>query len=233
MGQKYWNGGRIFSNAASICLAAAFILALGGACSAGDSSAGNGTVAPETTVPLPEPLSGKLLLYLVPSPSGSGGLSRVNTDLTAPALVRIPLIFQTPERAYLDLLKYVWTDASITFSGTGFSGAWPEDAKSRLVIQLNGPIKNANYSSCFAIRINGEDESRACSSGFSSFEFVPGGYTASIGFSPPARLETADKVEISFILGTTFGEGETPVPNLVYGGDTLVKTSFIEIGGGT
>ena len=232
MDQTCRNGGRFFFDAAAICLAAAFILATESACSTGDSSDGNGTVSPLTTVPPPERLSGKLLLYLVPSTSGSGGLSRVNADLPAPALVRVPLIFQTPERAYLDLLKYVWTDTSITFSGTGFSGAWPEDAKSRLVIQLNGPITNANYSSCFAIRINGEDESRACSSGFSSFEFVPGGYTAAIGFSPPVRLETTDKVEISFILGTPFGEGKTPVPNLVYGGDTPVKTSFIEIGGG-
>lgn len=233
MDQRCRNGGRFFFNPAAICLAAAFMLATGGACIAGNSSGGNRTVAPVTTVPTPERPSSKLLLYLVPSSSGSGGLSRVNTDLAAPALVRVPLIFQTPERAYLDLLKYVWTDASITFSGTGFSGSWPEDAKSRLVIQLNGPITNANYSSCLAIRINGEDESRACSSGFSSFEFVPGGYTAALGFSPPVRLVSTDKVEISFILGTSSAEGKTTVPNLVYGGDTPGKTSFIEIGGGT
>ena len=116
------------------------------------------------------------------------------------------------------------------FSGTGFAGAWLVDDQARLVLQLNGPMNSPDYSQCLAIKINGEQVSRSCGNKFFSYELAPGGFTVVIDIQAPLRLVPSDRVEISFILGTPFEEGEKPVPNLVYGGDVPLRTSFLEFG---
>lgn len=121
----------------------------------------------------------------------------------------------------------------MTFSGSGFSGDWPNNDHARLVVQLNGPIDIGDYTHCITFRVDGQEVSKACGNGFESYEFAPGGYTVVMGFQSPLNLETNDIVEISFVLGTTFGEGEKTDPKLVYGGEFPHRISFIEIGGGT
>ena len=37
-------------------------------------------------------------------------------------------------------------------------------------------------------------------------------------------------LELSFVLGTTLPEGVKVAPNLVFGGDTPLKISYLEIG---
>lgn len=185
---------------------------------------------PEPTVPLTaKRQSQDLLIYLVPSAENSHGLSPVNPGLADPALTKIPLVFDRPDLAFRDLRPLLWTGSSIVFSGTGFAGEWPDNNHARLVLRLNGPMKNAEYSQCLAIKINGEEVRWSCGSGFSSYEFIPGGYTVVIDGQSPVRLEPNDKLEFSFILATPLSKGETPVPNLVYGGDVPLRTSFLEI----
>ena len=43
-------------------------------------------------------------------------------------------------------------------------------------------------------------------------------------------IEPSDRLELSFVLGATLPEGEKVVPNLVFGGDTPLKISYLEIG---
>ena len=94
----------------------------------------------------------------------------------------------------------------------------------------NGPISIGHYSQCVAIKVNGEQVSRSCSNRFNGYEAVTGGYTVGLKFPAPPKLIPSDRVEISFILGSHVGEGEKIVPNLVYGGDIPLRTSFLEIG---
>jgi len=180
-------------------------------------------------VPVAVPSSGDLRIYLTPSEGGAQSLSLINAGLAAPSLAGVPLIYSAPHAEYLQLRKYLWGQSAITFSGTGFSGVWPNDGRVRLVLQLNGPIKIGDYSFCLAVRVNREEGNWSCGNGFSSFEFVQGGYTVVLNIQAPPRLEPSDRLEISLVFGASFGEGERTGPNVVYGGDVLLRTSFLEI----
>ena len=190
----------------------------------------NGNKGPVSiAVPVAVPSSGDLRIYLTPSEGGAQSLSLINAGLTAPSLAGVPLIYSAPHAEYLQLRKYLWGQSAITFSGTGFSGVWPNDGRVRLVLQLNGPIKIGDYSFCLAVRVNREEGNWSCGNGFSSFEFVQGGYTVVLNIQAPPRLEPSDRLEISLVFGASFGEGERTGPNVVYGGDVLLRTSFLEI----
>ena len=190
----------------------------------------NGNKGPVSiAAPVAVPSSGDLRIYLTPSEGGAQSLSLVNAGLTAPSLAGVPLIYSAPHAEYLQLRKYLWGQSAITFSGTGFSGVWPNDGRVRLVLQLNGPIKIGDYSFCLAVRVNREEGNWSCGNGFSSFEFVQGGYTVVLNIQAPPRLEPSDRLEISLVFGASFGEGERTGPNVVYGGDVLLRTSFLEI----
>lgn len=231
MSAKYRGVGRFLRTPFAIGVLAVVIAVLVGVAFAVVFLARTGNEGPNSTAaPTAQPSSNDLRIYLTPSDGGAQSLSLVNPGLAAPALARVPLIYSAPNAEYLRLQQYLWSQSSFTFFGTGFAGAWPDKEEARLVLQLNGPIENADYSHCVAVRVNGEVVSRACGNGFASKEFVPGGYTAVIGFYAPQSLEPSDRLEISFILGTSFSEGEKPVPNLVYGGDVPVRTSYLEIG---
>ena len=185
----------------------------------------------QVPVPSPAPASGTLTLYLVPSADNPLNLSRSNAGLGKVSLAQVPLVFGVPRAKFGDLRPFLWTESSLTFSGTGFSGAW-NDENARLVLQLNGPLKGASYLRCVGLSINGEVESSSCGTNFSSYEFVTGGYTVVAVLPAPARLESTDRLEVSIVLGTPLQEGEKVVPTLVFGGDVPLKTSFLEIGGG-
>ena len=190
----------------------------------------NGNKGPVSiAVPVAVPSPGDLRIYLTPSEGGAQSLSLINAGLTAPSLAGVPLIYSAPHAEYLQLRKYLWGQSAITFSGTGFSGVWPNDGRVRLVLQLNGPIKIGDYSFCLAVRVNREEGTWSCGNGFSSFEFVQGGYTVVLNIQAPPRLEPSDRLEISLVFGASFGEGERTRPNVVYGGDVLMRTSFLEI----
>ena len=181
-----------------------------------------------TSVP---PASGKLTLFLVPSAGEPRSLSLSGAGLGKVSLAKVPLIFGQRRTSYGDLRSFLWTESALTFSGTGFSGAW-NDEKARLVMQLNGPLEGANYLRCVGLRINGEEESSSCATSFSSYEFVTGGYQVEAILPAPERLESTDRLEVSIVLATPLQEGEKVVPTLVFGGDVPLKTSFLEIGGG-
>jgi len=103
----------------------------------------NGTKGPfSIAAPVAAPSSGDLRIYLTPSDGGAQSLSLVNAGLTAPSLAGVPLIYSAPSAEYLQLRKYLWSQSSITFSGTGFSGVWPDDSRVRLVLcSLTGPSR--------------------------------------------------------------------------------------------
>ena len=172
---------------------------------------------------------GKVTLFLVPSAGNPRSLSYSDAGLGKVSLAQVPLVFGVPRLDYKYLRRHFWTKSSLTFSGTGFSGAWI-DEEARLVMQLNGPMKGARYLRCVGLRINGEEETSSCGTSFSSVEFVTGGYTVEVKLPAPPRLETTDRLEVSIVLATPLQQGEKVVPTLVYGGDIPLKTSFLEIG---
>ena len=231
MNPKYRGAGRFLRTPFTIGVLAVVIAVLVGVAFAVVLLARTGNEGPNSTVaPLAQPSSNAFQIYLTPSGDDSQSLSLVNTGLAVPALAQVPLNFGTTIRRYLDLRNDLWSESSITFSGSGFAGAWTDNDEARLVLQLNGPMKDAEYFQCLAIRINGEEVSWSCATGFSKYEFVPGCYTVVMKIQAPLRLEPSDRVEISFVLGTPFRHGEKTVPNLVYGGDAPVRSSFLEIG---
>ena len=173
--------------------------------------------------------SGKLTLFLVPSAGNPRSLSPSAAGLGKVSLANVPLVFRVPRSNYQDLREYLLTDSSLIFSGSGFSGVWT-DENARLVMQLNGPLKNANYLRCVGLGINGEVETSSCGTSFTSYEFVTGGYKVVVELPAPPRLEKTDRLELSIVLATPLQQGEKAVPTLVYGGDTPLKTSFLEIG---
>lgn len=230
----YRGHGRIFYKRSVIWALVIIIAAVVGAAFVAVNLSRTGNESPDpTAVPLAQPSPNNLLIYLVPSGDDSQSLSLVNTDLAAPALARAPLVFGVQSGDYLELRNHLWTPSSMTFSGSGFAGAWPDEDQARFVMQLNGPIKIGDYSSCVAIKINGEEVRWSCGVGFSKFEFVPGGYTVAMNFAAPVSMEYGDRVDVSFVLGASYDEGERTIPNLVYGGNISVRTSFLEIGGGS
>ena len=173
--------------------------------------------------------SGKLTLFLVPSAGNPRSLSPSAAGLGKVSLAKVPLVFRVPRADYQDLREYLLTESSLIFSGSGFSGVWT-DEKARLVMQLNGPLKNANYLRCVGLGINGEVETSSCGTSFTSYEFVTGGYKVVVELPAPPRLEKTDRLELSIVLATPLQQGEKAVPTLVYGGDIPLKTSFLEIG---
>jgi len=210
-------------------LAALVVLAaVGGAFAAG-------CFGEDVVGPVQEPVtgaptaSGKLTLFLVPSAGNPRSLSPSAAGLGKVSLAKVPLVFRVPRPDYQDLREYLWTESSLIFSGSGFSGVWT-DEKARLVMQLNGPLKNANYLRCVGLGINGEVETSSCGTSFTSYELVTGGYKVVVELPAPPRLEKTDRLELSIVLATPLQQGEKAVPTLVYGGDIPLKTSFLEIG---
>jgi len=209
------------------------VVALAVAAVVGSFAAGiwGGAEVEPAQISIPDATSapGKLTLFLVPSAGNPRSLSYSDAGLGKVSLAQVPLVFGVPRLDYKYLREHFWTKSSLTFSGTGFSGAWI-DEEARLVMQLNGPMKGARYLRCVGLRVNGEEETSSCGTSFSSAEFVTGGYTVEVKLSAPPRLETTDRLEVSIVLATPLQQGEKVVPTLVYGGDIPLKTSFLEIG---
>ncbi len=178
----------------------------------------------------PVPTPGKVTLYLVKAEDGAHLLSLSPDSPGGLTIVEVPLLFNVPvkDRAYLR--KFLWTDSSLVFSGTGISGSWPFTDWARLVMQLNGPLNDADYYRCAAFRINGEEAGSSCGEAFDSHELVTGGYQVVAGLPAPLVVDANDLLEVSIVMATVAPPGGKVVPDLVFGGDVPLKTSFIEIG---
>ena len=118
----------------------------------------------------------------------------------------------------------------MVFAGTGFSGAWFENDIARLVIQLNGPITDASYFQCIGLSVNKIAQTSSCGNGFHVTQKVEGGFTVELELPSIKEIEPPDRLELTFVLGTDVPVGKKVVPNLVFGGDSLLKISFLEIG---
>ena len=178
----------------------------------------------------PVPTPGKVTLYLVKAEDGAHLLSLSPDSPGGLTIVEVPLLFNVPvkDRAYLR--EFLWTDSSLVFSGTGISGSWPFTDWARLVMQLNGPLNDADYYRCAAFRINGEEAGSSCGEAFDSHELVAGGYQVVAGLPAPLVVDANDLLEVSIVMATVAPPGGKVVPDLVFGGDVPLKTSFIEIG---
>jgi hypothetical protein len=91
-------------------------------------------------------------------------------------------------------------------------------------------LTDADYFHCAGLSINNVEKTNSCGNGFHFSEFVAGGYTVTVDIPAIKSIEPSDRLELSFVLGTTLPEGEKVVPNLVFGGDTPLKISYLEIG---
>ena len=178
----------------------------------------------------PVPIPGKLKLYLVPSLSNPQSLSVSGEGLGELRIIQVPLIYEAPQAAHDTLLKNLWGSLSLVFAGSGFAGVWSDSDNARLVLQLNGPLTDADYFHCAGLSINNVEKTNSCGNGFHFSEFVAGGYTVTVDIPAIKSIEPSDRLELSFVLGTTLPEGEKVVPNLVFGGDTPLKISYLEIG---
>ena len=178
----------------------------------------------------PLPAQGKVTLYLVRSEEGDHQLSMSPNSPGGLAIVSVPLLFDVPVKDRGHLRKFLWTEFSLVFSGTGISGAWPFTEWARLVMQLNGPLGDAAYYRCVGFRINGEEAGSSCGETFDSHRFVIGGYEVAAWAPAPLVVDEDDLLEVSIVMGTAQPPGGKVVPNLVFGGDVPLKTSFIEIG---
>ena len=182
----------------------------------------------------PVPIPGKLKLFLVPSLSNPQSLSVSGEGLGKVSIIPIPLVYEAPEAApkadYDALLKNLWGSLSLVFDGSGFAGSWSDDDNARLVLQLNGPLTDADYFHCAGLSVNNVEKTDSCGSGFHFSEVVTGGYTVAVDLPAIKSIEPSDRLELSLVLGTTLPEGEKVAPNLVYGGDTPLEISYLEIG---
>jgi dipeptidyl aminopeptidase/acylaminoacyl peptidase len=178
----------------------------------------------------PQPIPGRLKIFLVPSVSDPQSLSISNDGLGELVIVPVPLVRIPSDSAHDVLSRYLWGSSSLTFGGTGFSGVWSENDTARLVIQLNGPLTDPDYFQCVGLSINNLEKSASCGNGFHFSEFVAGGYTVALETSSIEAINPSDRLELSIVLGTTLPEGEKVVPNLVFGGDSPLKIGYLEIG---
>ncbi len=178
----------------------------------------------------PVPTPGKVTLYLVQSEEGAHRLSPSPDSPGGLAIVQVPLLFNVPVKDRGHLRKFLWGEFSLVFSGTGISGSWPFTDWARLVMQLNGPMDDVEYYRCAAFRINGEEAGSSCGEAFDSHKLVTGGYEATAGLPAPLVVDANDLLEVSIVMGTVHPPGGKVIPNLVFGGDVPLKTSFIEIG---
>ena len=178
----------------------------------------------------PVPTPGKVTLYLVQSEEGAYSLSLSPNSPGGLAIVAAPLLFNVPVNDRGHLRKFLWTEFSLVFSGTGISGSWPFTEWARLVMQLNGPLDDAAYYRCVGFRINGEEAGSSCGETFDSHTLVTGGYEVAAWAPAPLVVDANDLLEVSIVMGTVQPPGRKVVPNLVFGGDVPLKTSFIEIG---
>ena len=178
----------------------------------------------------PVPTPGKVKLYLVQSEEGEHHLSLAPDSPGGLAIVGVPLLFNVPVKDRGHLRKFLWSEFSLIFSGTGISGSWPFTDWARLVMQLNGPLDDVEYYRCAAFRINGEEAGSSCGEAFDSHKLVTGGYEVTAGLPAPLVVDANDLLEVSIVMGTVQPPGGKVIPNLVFGGDVPLKTSFIEIG---
>ena len=178
----------------------------------------------------PAPTPGKVTLYLVQSEDGANRLSLSPDSPGGLAIVEAPLLFNVPVKDRGYLREFLWTEFSLIFSGTGISGSWPFTEWARLVMQLNGPMGDADYYRCAAFRVNGEEAGSSCGEAFDSHEIVSGGYEVAAWLPAPLVVDANDLLEVSIVMGAVQPPGGKVVPNLVFGGDAPLKTSFIEIG---
>jgi hypothetical protein len=167
---------------------------------------------------------------MVPSVSDPQSLSISEQGLGEMVVLPVPLVHIPADSAHDALLEYLWGSSSLTFGGTGFSGVWSEDDKARLIIQLNGPLTDADYFQCMGLSINKIEKTSTCGNGFHFSEYVAGGYTVVFEIESIESIQPSDRLELSIVLGTTLLEGEKVVPNLVFGGDSPLKIGYLEIG---
>ena len=180
----------------------------------------------------PQPVPGKLKLYMVPSVSNPQSLSISEEGLAELVVLPLPLVPVRADSAHDVLLPYLWGGYSLIFGGTGFSGVWSENDRARLVIQLNGPLSDADYFQCMGLSINNVEKTATCGNGFHFSEFVAGGYTVELETPSIESIQPSDRLELSIVLGTTLPEGEKVVPNLVFGGDSPLTIGYLEVGSG-
>ena len=184
----------------AIVAALVVLAAVGGAFAAGFF--GEDVVGPVQEPVTGAPMaSGQLTLFLVPSAGNPRSLSPSVARPGEVSLAKVPLFFHVPRSAYQEPREYLWTESSLIFSGSGFSGVWTNE-KARLVMQLNGPLKNANYQPCVGLGINGEVETSSCGTSFTCYDFVTGGYKVVVELPAPPRLEKTDRLELPIVLAT-------------------------------
>ena len=178
----------------------------------------------------PRSIPGKLKLFLVPSLMDPQSLSTSAEGLGKLSVLTVPLVPLITGAPYNSLLPHLGGDSSLVFAGTGFSGTWFENDTARLVIQLNGPLNNPDYYQCIGLSVNKIAESSSCGNGFHVTQLVLGGFTVEIELPSIQAIEPSDRLELIFVLGTDVPDGKKVVPNLVFGGDSPLKTSYLEIG---
>ena len=202
------------------------VITVGAAFAAGILGSGGGSqqgVGGLEAVPGPDTLR----LFLVPAASSPYSLSLAHTGLGKVAVVPVPLVHQVD---YTGLRRHLWTETSLMFTATAFSDAWAPDDIAQLILQLNGPFDGLKYSSCVALGLNGVQQSFSCANKISNYEYQPGGYRVILDLPVLERIEPTDLLELSVAFGTSLGEGEEVVPNLVYGGNAPLKISYLDIG---
>ena len=178
----------------------------------------------------PQPIPGKLKLFLVPTLRDPQSLSTSSDGLEMLSVLPVPLVPLVPGASYNALLPHLGGDSSLVFAGTGFSGGWFENDIARLVIQLNGPLTDAFYFQCIGLSVNKIAQTSSCGNGFHVTQKVEGGFTVELELPSIRKIEPSDRLELTFVLGTDVPEGKKTVPNLVFGGDSPLKISFLEIG---
>ena len=82
--------------------------------------------------------SGPLRMLLVRGPSHPQELVPVSAGTGGSARVDVPVIFGLPETEYAELRARLWTPSSLIFTGDRFSGTWPGQPRTELVLQLAG-----------------------------------------------------------------------------------------------
>ena len=178
----------------------------------------------------PRPIPGKLKIFLVPSLRDPQSLSTSAEGLGKLSILQVPLVPLVTGAAHNALLPHLGGNSSLVFAGTGFSGGWFQNDTARLVIQLNGPLSDVEYFQCVGLSVNKISESSSCGNGFHVSQMVPGGFTVELELPSIQAIDPSDRLELTFVLGTTVPDGKKVVPNLIFGGDSALKISYLEIG---
>ena len=171
--------------------------------------------------------SAPLRVLLVAAVGNSQQLALLSRARTA-TRVEVPVIYGLPETEYSQLRPRLWTESSLIFSGDVFSGSWSGQPRSKLVLQLEG-VEDANYAYCISLRKNLNEFASSCGSRLSGYEFTDVGLTTIVRLSAPTRINEGDVFELAIVFGTSASPGGKSVPSLVYGGRTVLTSSYLEI----